>query len=84
MWSHDHDELDECIRALANVHAFLHDELGEVDADVIRHHLHACERCMENFDIEHTITAMLKRCSPTQEAPTSLRMRISASITRSS
>lgn len=79
MWSHDHDELDECIKALANVHAFLHDELAELDADEIRHHLHACERCMENFDIEHTITAMLKR-SCTNQAPEYLRVRITKRI----
>ena len=40
--SHEHDEMDECVAALARVHAFLHHELLEADADMIRHHLHAC------------------------------------------
>lgn len=76
MSSHEHDELDECVQALARVHAFLHDELLEVDADLIRHHLHACERCMENFEIESTITEMIQRSQPIKSAPSTLTARI--------
>lgn len=78
MWSHDHDELDECVRALESVHAFLHNELLEADADMIRHHLHACERCMENFEIESTITEMIQRSQTPVKAPTSLAARITS------
>lgn len=76
MWSHDHDELDDCVRALEAVHAFLHHELDEADADLIRIHLHACERCMENFDIESTISEMIQRSQPLQPAPATLAARI--------
>lgn len=78
-WSHDHDE---CVEALANVHAFLHSEMSEAEADAIRHHLHACERCMDSFDIEATITAMLKRCCAEPKAPASLRVSITRTIIR--
>ncbi|AQP52676.1 hypothetical protein BW733_15735 [Tessaracoccus flavescens] len=74
--SHEHDEMDECVQALARVHAFLHNELVEADADVIRIHLHACERCMENFEIESTITEMITRSQPVHHAPTTLAARI--------
>ncbi len=74
--SHEHDEMDECVQALARVHAFLHNELVEADADVIRIHLHACERCMENFEIESTITEMITRSQPVHHAPTTLASRI--------
>lgn len=76
MTSHEHDELDECVQALVRVHAFLHHELLEADADLIRHHLHACERCMENFEIESTITEMIQRSQPPAKAPTTLSARI--------
>ncbi|GAA4900259.1 hypothetical protein GCM10025789_18310 [Tessaracoccus lubricantis] len=76
MFSHAHDEMDECVQALARVHAFLHNELVEADADMIRHHLHACERCMENFEIESTITEMIQRSQPQQSAPSTLTARI--------
>ena len=75
-WSHEHDEMDECVRALESVHAFLHGELQDPDADLIRHHLHACERCMENFEIESTITEMIQRSQPTTSAPSTLTARI--------
>ncbi|NLE96518.1 MAG: anti-sigma factor [Propionibacterium sp.] len=74
--SHGHDELDECVAALTQVHAFLHGELLEADADVIRHHLHACERCMENFEIESTINEMIQRAHRVPKAPASLSIRI--------
>lgn len=76
MWSHDHDELDDCVRALESVHAFLHHELAESDADLIRLHLHACEKCMENFDIEATITEMIQRSQPKVAAPAGLAARV--------
>ncbi len=76
MWIHDHDELDDCVRALEAVHAFLHHELAESDADQIRMHLHACEQCMENFDIESTITAMIQRSNPPPTVPKGLAARI--------
>ena len=73
---HEHDEMDECVRAFEAVHAFLHGELDEADADQIRIHLHACERCMENFDIESTITEMIQRSHVGTQAPATLRARI--------
>ncbi|GAA3856934.1 zf-HC2 domain-containing protein [Tessaracoccus defluvii] len=76
MSSHGHDSMDECVQALSQVHAFLHHELLEADATVIRHHLHACERCMENFEIESTISEMIQRCQPTSSAPSTLAARI--------
>lgn len=76
--SQEHDEMDECVQALARVHAFLHNELFEADADVIRVHLHACERCMENFEIESTINEMIVRSQPRQHASERLATRISA------
>ena len=83
MFSHAHDEMDECVQALSQVHSFLHDELLERDADLIRLHLHACERCMENFEIESTITEMIQRSQPEAKAPTTLLARIQTTrITR--
>ena len=76
MSSHGHDSMDECVQALSQVHAFLHHELLEADATVIRHHLHACERCMENFEIESTITEMIQRSQPAAAAPATLTARI--------
>ena len=80
MWSHEHDELDECVRALEAVHAFLHHEMPETDADMIRLHLHACEKCMENFDIEATITEMIHRSQPVRQAPPGLAAKLTITL----
>lgn len=71
---HEHD--DECLRALTNLHLFLHHELDEATEDEIRHHLDACEACLEQFDVETVITQLLRRCHPPAAAPSSLRMRV--------
>ena len=84
MYSHEHDEMDECVQALSQVHSFLRNELLEGDADLIRLHLHACERCMENFEIESTITEMIQRSQQAAKAPATLSARIhTMRVTRS-
>ncbi|WP_297740210.1 hypothetical protein [uncultured Tessaracoccus sp.] len=60
----------------------MHHELVDADADSIRRHLHACERCMEKFEIESTINEMIRRSTATK-APESLTIRVrSLRITR--
>ncbi|MGO4955804.1 zf-HC2 domain-containing protein [Luteococcus sp. Sow4_B9] len=76
-----HEE-DACVRALGQVQAFLHGELDEHDEDLIRLHLDACEKCLENFDVEQAISALVRRCCPPTHASSELRMRIvSLSVT---
>lgn len=63
--------------AMNSVHAFLHGELPEETADEIRQHLMACESCMDNFDAESLIDALLKRCGAANTvAPASLRVSV--------
>ncbi len=68
---------DPCTFAMRSVHAFLHGELPESTADQIRHHLMACEKCMDNFDAEQFISALLRRCYGPTVAPSGLRVRVS-------
>ncbi len=74
----DEQALEACAVALRNVHAFLHGALPEAEADEIRAHLMACEACLDDFDIEQTITVMIKRCQPEVQASPALRERIAA------
>lgn len=69
---------EQCAWAVNNVHAFLHGELDESVADEVRHHLMVCEACMDDYDIESLITAMIRRCQETPtECPEHLREQIS-------
>jgi anti-sigma factor (TIGR02949 family) len=71
------EEMDACAQALGSVHEFLHGELSEVEADHIRAHLMACEKCMDDYDIEAMISTMIKRCHPPVAATETLRVRVS-------
>ncbi len=67
-----------CAEALAQVQAFLHNELPMWEADLIREHLSACEKCLENFDVEALIGRMVKRSFAPPRAPSTLRVRLTA------
>lgn len=73
---HDDDEHDACAEALGRVHAFLSNQLPATEADLIRAHLDACEKCFDDFDIEATITRLLKRSCQSPCAPESLKVRV--------
>lgn len=68
---------DPCVFAMRSVHDFLHGELPESTADEIRLHLMACENCMDHFDAEQFISAMLRRCYGPTVAPAGLQVRVS-------
>jgi len=59
---------------------FLHGELTEEEADEIRQHLMECEMCLDFYDQETLITAMIRRCclSSHQEPSVELRARVSS------
>jgi anti-sigma factor (TIGR02949 family) len=74
----DPSDIDQCAVAMGNVQAFLHHELPDVAEDVIRQHLMACENCMDYFDAEEMITALIQRSCPPAEASSGLQARIAA------
>jgi len=72
--------IEECTKAIAQVQSFLHGELSEADADEVRRHLMACEACLDYFDCETLISAMVRRCVENlrQNASEELRARIAS------
>ncbi|OYO19350.1 mycothiol system anti-sigma-R factor [Enemella dayhoffiae] len=71
----------DCQVVLERVHTFLDNELDEASCEVIRLHLEACERCVEDFDAELAIKQLVNRCCQGQKAPQTLRVSIMTSIT---
>lgn len=77
MAEHVHpQDADACSAALDKVHAFLHGELDEAEADIVRLHLDACEKCLADYDVEQVITQLVRRCHPPARASSQLRLRI--------
>ncbi len=71
----------DCSAALARLYEFLDNELDNADADTIRAHLAACEPCLDRFDAEEQVRALVKRCCTSTRAPETLRVRVTQVIT---
>ena len=56
---------DECTKVLTQVYEFLDNELDTASGDAIREHLAACEPCMDRFDVEQAVKALVHRCAAT-------------------
>ena len=70
---HQHDS---CLAALSRIQDFLHQEVDETTADLIREHLQACESCLDTYDVETAITALIRRSVPKPQCPGDLRARV--------
>ena len=68
----------DCQWVIDHLQAFLHDELGEEQANAFRHHIDACDDCMEQADIESTISHLLHRCYPPAHVSETLRAKVGA------
>jgi mycothiol system anti-sigma-R factor len=70
------DAHEECIMVLARMHAFLDGECDEREADDIRHHLDACESCLESVEVAAALKALVRRCCCEPTAPDDLRAKL--------
>ncbi len=75
-------EAHDCARVLAHLHEFLDGECAELEADEIRHHLDACDRCVEDADTLVALKALVRRCCRQQAAPEDLRVRLTTRYSR--
>lgn len=80
MSEHGH-ELHDCSSVIEQVYAFHDNELSFEEADAIREHLMACEPCLDRFQVEEAMRALIQRCCREDLAPEGLRVRIQASFT---
>jgi mycothiol system anti-sigma-R factor len=75
--SREDDPLDDnCQYVLERVWVFLDHELDEASGDLIRHHLSACEPCLETFDFELAFKSLVARRCGGETAPQQLRDKI--------
>ena len=76
---HDHGagepSASDCADFLERIVYFLDNELDEADCSVVRLHLDTCNPCLERYDLQRTVKAIVARsCSET--APSELRSRV--------
>jgi mycothiol system anti-sigma-R factor len=68
-----HDQ--HCSEILQRMFFFIDNELEEADCDQIQQHLDDCGPCLEMYNLERTVKALVQR-SCTEHAPENLRDRV--------
>lgn len=78
---HDHagDEIEGCADFLERIIYLLDNELDETDCTVVKAHLDECGPCLQKYDLERTVKAVVAR-SCRESAPESLRSRVMVQI----
>lgn len=69
--AHDAD----CSEMLQRIFFFIDNELDRADCDDIKAHLDACRPCLEKYQLESTVKALVAR-SCAEHAPEQLRERV--------
>jgi anti-sigma factor (TIGR02949 family) len=81
MNEHSTGSYDHCERVLERMYEFLDNELDTATGDAIRHHLAACEPCMDRIDVELAVRTLVRRCCGGDVAPSHLRSKIVSQLT---
>ena len=76
----EHDEFD-CSRARLQVYQYLDGEMEPDDCAKIREHLAHCGPCLEEYDLDQMLKAVVRRSCGCEVAPIELREQILTRIT---
>jgi len=76
----EHDEYD-CSRARLQLFEYLDGEMDQDDCTKIREHLAHCGPCLNEYDLDQMLKALVRRACGCEAAPTELRMQIMSRIT---
>jgi mycothiol system anti-sigma-R factor len=74
-----HDQ--DCSEVLERVFFFIDNEMDQADCAQIQHHLDECGPCLQKYDLERTVKALVAR-SCAEHAPESLRDKVLLRIRR--
>lgn len=77
--SHEHSS-DECADFLERIVYFIDNELDEADCSAVQHHLDECGPCLEKYDLQRTVKAVVHRSCASEHAPSELRQRVMVQI----
>jgi mycothiol system anti-sigma-R factor len=70
----------DCDDVLRDVYLYLDDETDQGLKNRIRQHLDGCAPCLKRFGLEQDVRSLIARCCGNDQAPQTLRHRISARI----
>lgn len=80
MSDHDHAHPEspssaDCADFLEQIVYFLDNELDQADCSAVRAHLDSCNPCLERYDLQRTVKAVVAR-SCSEAAPSELRAKV--------
>ena len=78
---HEGHEGFDCSRARLQLYEYLDGEMDPHDCVKIRAHLEQCGPCLEEYDIDQIIKALVRRSCDCEAAPMELRSQIMSRIT---
>ena len=79
--SHDEPSNADCADFLERIVRLIDNELEAGDCDVVRAHLDSCSPCLERYDLQRTVKALVAR-SCSEVAPADLRERVRIQISQ--
>ena len=75
MSEHVHPSSAECVDFLEQIVYFIDNELDQADCAAVREHLDTCNPCLERYDLQRTVKAVVAR-SCHEAAPGELRAKV--------
>ena len=84
--THDHlhdsaAEEADCVDFLDRIVRLIDNELQEGDCAIVRAHIDSCNPCLERYNLQRTVKALVAR-SCSEQAPADLRERVRVQISQ--
>jgi len=76
----NHHDTD-CREVLDRVFEYLDDEMAELDCAKIKQHLEECGPCLQEYNLDTALKALIRRSCACEPAPDELRTKILTRIT---
>jgi mycothiol system anti-sigma-R factor len=76
-----HGDHTDCSETLHRVYEYLDGEMTKDDTQRIAQHLDECSPCLQQYNLDKALKALVKRSCQCEEAPVALRTQIMARIT---
>ena len=77
---HEDPSAEDCSEYLERIVYFLDNELDEADCSAVQLHLDECGPCLEKYDLQRTVKAVVHRSCSSELAPSELRQRVMVQI----
>lgn len=70
-----------CSDVVDHIYEYIDGEADDVGLVAVREHLLSCPPCLEQYEVQVALKALVRRCCQQDRAPEQLRVRILARIT---